>query len=245
MSIRKIPFIVGEYYHIYNRGVDKRIIFTDDHDYKRFRVLLYLCNSSNSLDMRTLFNKGLSFAEFFSVDMGEQLVDIGAYCLMPNHVHLIVVPESEESLAKGIGEAHRRYTRHINFKKSWKGYLWQGRFASFPMDEDYLLAACRYVELNPVRAKMCTRPEEYRWSSATAHLTREDDMLVKVKPMLERVSNWEELLASGDQKLFDDVRMHERTGRPLGGESFMERVSSLVGRELGKQKPGPKRKDGS
>jgi len=118
-------------------------------------------------------------------------------------------------------------------------------FASFPMDEDYLLATCRYIELNPVRAKLCARPENYRWSSATAHLTGKDDGLVKVKPMLNRVRNWEELLASGDQALFDDMRMHERTGRPLGEESFMERMSLIVGRELRKKKPGPKRKDGN
>jgi len=99
--------------------------------------------------------------------------------------------------------------------------------------------------LNPVRAKLCARPENYRWSSATAHLTGKDDGLVKVKPMLNRVRNWEELLASGDQALFDDMRMHERTGRPLGEESFMERMSLIVGRELRKKKPGPKRKDGN
>ena len=170
-------------------------------------------------------------------------VEVWAYCLMPNHVHLLAVPESEDSLARGIGEAHRRYTRHINFKKGWKGYLWQGRFASFPMDEDYLLAACRYVELNPVRAKLCERPEDYCWSSAKAHLVGKDDVLVKVKPMLDRVSDWSELLASGDQALFDEVRMHERTGRPLGNHDFIEKMSSLVGRELGRKKPGPKRND--
>ena len=161
---------------------------------------------------------------------------------MPNHVHLIAVPEREESLARGIGEAHRRYTRHVNFKKGWKGYLWQGRFASFPMDEDYLLAACRYVELNPVRASLCGRTEDYRWSSARAHLKGEDDKLVKVKPMLDRVANWEALLASGDQALFDDVRTHERTGRPLGSEGFIAKLSAITGRELAKKKAGRKRK---
>jgi len=170
-------------------------------------------------------------------------IEVWAYCLMPNHVHLVVVPESEDCLARGIGEAHRRYTRHINFKKGWKGYLWQGRFASFAMDEDYQLAACRYVELNPVRAKMVERPEDYRWSSARAHLSGKDDELVKVKPMLDRVSSWSELLASGDQALYDQVRMHERTGRPLGGERFMEKMAAIVGRDLGKKKPGPKRQD--
>ena len=74
-----------------------------------------------------------------------------AYCLMPNHVHLIVVPQSAESLRRAIGEAHRRYTRWINFQEGWRGHLWQGRFASFVMDEDHLLIAARYVELNPVR----------------------------------------------------------------------------------------------
>lgn len=167
-------------------------------------------------------------------------IEIWAYCLMPNHVHLVAVPDNEESLARGIGEAHRRYTRHINFKKSCKGYLWQGRFASFPMDEDYLLAAVRYVELNPVRAKMVAKAEAYRWSSARAHLNGRDDTLVHVKPMLDRVNNWAELLTSGEQLEFDAIRMHERTGRPLGKESFVEKLSLLVGRELGRKKPGPK-----
>ena len=81
-------------------------------------------------------------------------VAIWAYCLMPNHVHLIAVPKSEDSLRRGIGEAHRRYTRRVNFREGWRGHLWQGRFASFVLDEDYLLAATRYVELNPVRARL-------------------------------------------------------------------------------------------
>ena len=91
------------------------------------------------------------------------------------------------------------------------------------MDEDYLLAACRYIEMNPVRAKLVAKPEDYRWSSAKAHLSGRDDNLVKVKPMLDRVGNWAELLASGDRILFDEVRKHERTGRPLGNESFVAR----------------------
>jgi putative transposase len=79
-------------------------------------------------------------------------VAIWAYCLMPNHVHLIVVPQSAESLRRAIGEAHRRYTRRINFREGWRGHLGQGRFASFVMDEDQLLTAARYVEFNPVCA---------------------------------------------------------------------------------------------
>ena len=89
---------------------------------------------------------------------------------MPNHVHLIAVPESEDGLRRGIGEAHRRYSRMINFREGWKGHLWQGRFSSFPMDEGYLLAATRYIEMNPVRAHLADTPEGWPWSSARAHL---------------------------------------------------------------------------
>jgi len=95
-------------------------------------------------------------------------VAVWAYCLMPHHVHLIVVPESEDGLRRGLGEAHRRYTRRINFREGWRGHLWQGRFASFAMDERYLLRAARYAELNPVRAKLCRMPWRWRWSSAAA-----------------------------------------------------------------------------
>lgn len=94
---------------------------------------------------------------------GKCSVTIWAYCLMPNHIHLIAVPETEEALRQGIGEAHRRYSRMINFRQGWKGHLWQGRFASFPMDEAYLLAAARYIELNPVRAQLASAPEEWPW----------------------------------------------------------------------------------
>ena len=96
-------------------------------------------------------------------------VRIWAYCLMPNHVHLIAVPEDEEGLRRAIGEAHRRYTRHVNFRQGWRGHLWQGRFASFVMDDDHLLAAARYIELNPVRAKLVRKPHRYRHSSAPRH----------------------------------------------------------------------------
>ena len=88
-------------------------------------------------------------------------VAIWGYCLMPNHVHLIACPGNESGLSRAIGEAHRRYTRMINFRENWRGYLWQGRFASFPMDQSYLLAAARYVEMNPVRARLVERAEQY------------------------------------------------------------------------------------
>jgi putative transposase len=83
---------------------------------------------------------------------GQEGIEVWAYCLMTNHVHLIVTPNKQSNLSRAIGEMHRRYTRMINFRNRWKGYLWQGRFASFPMDENWLLKAAAYVELNPVKA---------------------------------------------------------------------------------------------
>ncbi|VUZ83807.1 Transposase IS200 like protein [Candidatus Methylomirabilis lanthanidiphila] len=169
-------------------------------------------------------------------------VEIWAYCLMPNHVHIIAVPESEEGLRRAIGEAHRRYTRHVNFREGWRGHLWQGRFSSFPMDENYHLAAARYIELNPVRAGLVEEPWSYPWSSAHAHLTGDDDRLVKVTPLLKIVQDWRGLLLpSISEKEMNELRTHERTGRPLGNERFVENLEGTLGRILRKQKPGRKK----
>jgi putative transposase len=171
----------------------------------------------------------------------KERVAVWAYCLMPNHVHLVAVPETEAGLARAIGEAHRRYTRRVNFREKWRGYLWQGRFASCPMDEHYLLAAVRYIERNPVRAGLAKRAWEYRWSSAAAHLQGEDDVLVRVRPMLERVADWREYLGlEPTASEGEALRLHNRTGRPLGSETFVEKLELLVGRSLKPQRPGPK-----
>lgn len=169
-------------------------------------------------------------------------VEIWAYCLMPNHVHLIAAPESEDGLRRGIGEAHRRYSRMINFRENWRGHLWQGRFASFPMDENYLLAAALYVEMNPVRANIVTDATAWPWSSAQAHLAEKDDGLVKVSPLLEIVGDWKSFLAGANEDLMSDIRKHERSGRPLGSEEFVESLEADLNRTLKPEKPGPKGK---
>ena len=143
-------------------------------------------------------------------------VEIWSYCLMPNHVHLVAVPKSADGLRRAIGEAHRRYTRHVNFREGWRGHLWQGRFASFVMDEAYLLAAARYIERNPLRARLVSKPGDYAWSSAGAHLKGKDDGLVKVAPLRELISDWRSFLAAADtEEECMLLRKHEKTGRPL------------------------------
>ena len=168
-------------------------------------------------------------------------VRIWAYCLMPNHVHLIAVPKTADGLCRAIGEAHRRYTRHVNFREGWRGHLWQGRFASYVLDEPHLLAAARYVELNPVRAGLVVAPSGYRWSSARAHLKGEDDGLVRVEPLLTMAGNWRRLLTSAvSEEDLRQFRQHERTGRVLGDDAFQKRIERKLGRVLRRQKPGPK-----
>ena len=170
-------------------------------------------------------------------------VEIWAYCLMSNHVHLIAVPQDADGLRQAIGQTHRRYTRYINFQKGWRGYLWQGRFGSYLMDQSHLLAAARYIEMNPVAAKVVSRPEEYRWSSAKAHLEGRDDRLVKVAPLLQMIGNWQEYLTR--QPLEQEVKAilaHERSGKPLGDQEFISRVGHILGRDLTTKKPGPKPK---
>ncbi len=171
-------------------------------------------------------------------------VDIWAYCLMPNHIHLIAVPQTPKSLHLAIGEAHRRYTRRINFRKGWRGHLWQGRFASFVMDNTHLLACARYIELNPVRAKIVKNPEDWQWSSAKAHMDANNDGLVRTSPLLERIAKpWQTFLASDvKEKQISKFRKHERTGRPLGGDAFVEKLEVVLARRLKHRKPGPKKK---
>ncbi|MCW5698964.1 MAG: transposase [Rhodospirillales bacterium] len=168
-------------------------------------------------------------------------VEIWAYCLMPNHVHLVAVPDAEDGLRLAIGEAHRRYSRHINDREGWRGHLWQGRFTSFPMDDAHALMAARYIELNPVRARLVRKPHRWKWSSAGAHLNGRDDVLSSAAPLLGRVDDWQAFLAEGlGEDEMDTLRRHERTGRPLGSDDFIDRLEDLLGRMLRPRKPGPK-----
>ena len=126
----------------------------------------------------------LAYLELLAQWCGKNEVDIWAWCLMPNHVHLIAVPQTEDGLARAIGETHRRYTLRVNGRENWRGHFWQERFASFPLDDRHLLAVARYIEMNPVAAGLADRPDAYRWSSARAHLHGAEDSLVNTAPLL-------------------------------------------------------------
>jgi putative transposase len=181
---------------------------------------------------------------------GQRAVRIWAYCLMPNHVHLIVVPARSEGLARAIGETHRRYTRRVNFRENWRGYLWQGRFSSFVMDESYLLAATRYVERNPVKASLVARAQDWPWSSAAGHVTGRGDAAAEGQWLCERTAGWvctwgEYLQERDESELPERMQSRESTGRPLGDEGFVKTVGKLLGRDLLPKRPGrkPKPKD--
>ena len=207
----------GYPHHITQRGNRRQDVFFQDSDYENYLELLKeWCDSEGII--------------------------IWAYCLMTNHVHLIVVPKKRSNLGKAIGETHRRYTRMINFREGWRGHLWQGRFASFPLDNDHLLAAARYIERNPVAAGMVEHPWDYPWSSARAHIEGRDNILVRVKPLLEMVDDWRDFISLETTKeMVRTFHRHEHTGRPLGDKAFVERLEAATGRELMRKKPGPKR----
>ncbi|MCG8503253.1 MAG: transposase [Sphingomonadales bacterium] len=168
-------------------------------------------------------------------------VQIWAYCLMPNHVHLILVPDSEDGLAKAMSAVHRRYATRINRREDWSGHLWQERFHSFSMDERHLLIAARYVELNPVRGNLVGRPQDWQWSSAAAHLKGRSDGVVAVEPLLKRVPDWRRFLDQGiSEQEAEAAIKHVRLGRPQGSKAFLDGLEKQLGRSLRPKKRGPK-----
>lgn len=142
---------------------------------------------------------------------------IWAWCLMPNHVHLILVPSREEGLSEVLAPTHRRYSWEVNQREGWSGHLWQARFASFPLDEAHLYACLRYIELNPVRARLVDRPEAWPWSSARGHLGLAADPLVDPAPARDRIDDWRAFLDEGLEPVAHaNLRAAERSGRLLG-----------------------------
>jgi len=210
--------IPGCPHHVIKRGNRRQVVFFSDKDKKIYFDLL----------KRAAKKAGIA---------------IWTYCLMDNHVHLIAVPEKENSLAKGIGRAARDYSLLINIRNDWKGHLWQKRFDSYPLGETHMYSAVRYIERNPVRAGIVERAEDYYWSSASSHVLKEKDELLSDFYLMSEISDWASYLREetdeSDKKLF---KSHSRTGRPLGDDEFIDRLEKLTGRSLKKEKPGPRRR---
>jgi putative transposase len=202
-------------HHVTQRGNRREPIFFEDGNHEIYRDLL-----------------------------GEQVrkaeVEVWAYCLMPNHVHLILNPRQADGLGRAVGEAHRRYTNFINARGRWTGHLFQSRFASVAMDESHLIAAVCYVSLNPVRARLVAQAENWPWSSVRAHITGADDGLGTVRPVLDRVPRFSELLSTTQDQDFGDLRPAEGSGRPLGTAEFLTGLERLLGRPLARRAPGRK-----
>ena len=178
-------------HHVTQRGNRRQPTFFSDADYRLYLGLLHhWCVKSKTR--------------------------VWAWCLMPNHVHLVLVPADEDGLRAALAPAHALYTAEINRRQGWRGHLWQSRFASFPMEEGHLHACLRYVELNPVRAGLVERPEDWSWSSARTHLGLGIDRLTDIAPTRERIEDWRSFLDAGiDDADREAIRTAERSGRLL------------------------------
>jgi putative transposase len=168
-------------------------------------------------------------------------VEVWAWVLMPNHVHLILTPADPDGLRRALAAVHRRYAAAIHARQGRSGHFWQGRFGAVAMDEAHLAAALRYVALNPVRARLVAKPQDWRWSSVHANLAGSADGLTAVAPVLARFPRFAELIEQGpDPDLFERLRRAETIGRPLGDDGFIGRLEALTRRTLKPAKRGPK-----
>jgi putative transposase len=173
-------------------------------------------------------------------------VEAWAWCLMPNHVHLILVPGAADGLRRALSRVHRSYAGAVHARLERTGHFWQGRFGAVAMDEAHLGAAVRYVLLNPVRAGLVARAADWRWSSIHAQLTGADDGVTTTGPIAMRFANMQELLDAGDEETADlqkALRRAETIGRPVGDASFLAELETRLGRTVRPRKRGPKPAD--
>lgn len=184
----------------------------------------------------------LAYRRFLAEQLHRFSVEAWGYCFMPNHVHLILVPADGTGLARAVGEAHRRYATFINTRERWSGHLFQGRFASVVLDERHFLTASRYVALNPVRARLAKAAADWPWSSTRAHLSGQDDPLVRVAPLRSRIEDMAGFFASdfADDRSFQALRKAESSGRPLGDKAFIADLEARLTRRLVPPSRGPR-----
>lgn len=193
---------------------------------------------------RTFFSSAdyEAYLDFLATNAKTFGYDVWSYVLMPNHVHLLVVPRSAASLQDGIAQTHGAYTRLINRAHGWKGHLWQGRFYSCPIDPARAAMVAQYIELNPVRAGLCDTPRRYRWSSAAYACDGVADPRFGMSPVALQIGDWENFLVSvgPDRDHLDRLRRTSTSGRPFGDAAFIASLEKSLGRALTPLKRGPR-----
>ena len=208
--------VPGLPHHVTQRGNGRAQTFFNDGDYALYRGLL-------------------------AEACGAAGVEVWTLVLMPNHVHLILVPSDPDGLRRALAQVHRRYAGSIHARMKRTGHFWQGRFGAVVMDEPHLAAAVRYVVLNPVRAGMVERPQDWPWSSVHAHLAAQSDGVTAIPPILTRFPRFADFIAQDPAP--DELRrlrQAESIGRPLGDDAFVSELEALTHRSLKPAKPGPK-----
>lgn len=214
---------VGYPHHITQRGNYRQKIFAGPADYKRYTSLL-------------------------KDESKRYHVAIIAYCLMPNHVHFIALPGKEDSLANVFKYVNMKYSQYYNRKMRAYGHLFQGRYYSCIMDERHTIACARYIERNPIRAKLVNKPHLWEWSSAKAHcgISKHDTLAVNnLFDVIEyNQKDWKGFIEEQDDPdEIKQLRENTRKGRPLGSGEFVEKLEEKLNRSLKlKPKGRPKKK---
>lgn len=208
--------IPGLPHHVTQRGNRREQVFFSDEDYQSYITML-------------------------AAAVEKAGSEVWAWSLMPNHVHLIIVPSHEDGLRQSVAVPHRKYAARINARNKWTGHLWQGRYGSVVMDEEHLVNAFAYISLNPVRAGLVEHASDWKWSSVHAHLSGKHDGITKITPALSRITDFAALLGGGyDLSKFEALRNAEVTGRPVGNDEFIEGLETKLDRVLKPGKRGPK-----
>ncbi|HMI20713.1 MAG TPA: transposase [Sphingomonas sp.] len=203
----------GHPHHVTQRGNGRAQTFFEDADYALYRDLLgEHCAAAG--------------------------VEVWAWVLMPNHVHLVLAPSDVDGIRRALAVVHRKYAGHIHAKLKRTGHFWQGRFGCVAMDEAHLATALRYVALNPVRARLADRAVDWPWSSVHAQLGQDDGITI-TEPVRARHPDFAALLAAGEEEAaIARLRKAESIGRPIGDEAFLDRLETETGRTLKRGKPG-------
>jgi len=201
--------IIGYPHQVTQRGNYEQTVFEEDADLRRYLSWLRECSDRYS-------------------------IEIWAYCLMRNHVHFVCIPKTDGALAHAFNTLHMKYAQYFHGKKGVTGHLWRGRFLSCMLDDQSVFEEVRFIENNPVRARLVERAEDYPWSSARHHVLGESDPVIMNGSFLNgEIKDWRAYLAErGDTPILTRTWHSLKTGRPAGDEGFVHALEKILGRRL-------------